>query len=207
MRIVTISREFGSGGRELGKRLADELGFAYYDSEILTEIANRAHVDENFVENVLNRSYTVDYAYSFRHTFARLSSMSHQAMELFAKQSEVLHTIAEKGEDCVIVGRGADVTLAEYNPFKLFVYADMPSKIERCKERADINERLSDKEIERRAKEIDKARAYYHDVDAEFKWGRKEAYHLCVNTTGVEIKDMIPSLAAYAARWFVKKGR
>lgn len=95
MNIITISREFGSGGRELGKRLADVLGYAYYDREILTEIANKANVEEGFVENVLNKSYTVNYAFSFRNTFTRLSPMSHQAMDLFKKQTEVLQMIAE----------------------------------------------------------------------------------------------------------------
>lgn len=69
MRIITISREFGSGGRELGKRLADELGIAYYDKEILAKIAENVRMNEHYIDRVLERSYTVQYPYTFRRSF------------------------------------------------------------------------------------------------------------------------------------------
>ncbi|MCM1543125.1 MAG: cytidylate kinase-like family protein, partial [Blautia sp.] len=61
MKIITISREFGSGGRELGRRLADELGFAYYDREIICKIAENLEMDEHYIEKVLDRGFTVSY--------------------------------------------------------------------------------------------------------------------------------------------------
>lgn len=69
MRIITISREFGSGGRELGKRLADELGIAYYDKEILAKNAENVRMNEHYIDRVLERSYTVQYPYTFRRSF------------------------------------------------------------------------------------------------------------------------------------------
>lgn len=69
MRIITISREFGSGGRELGKRLAEEMGFAYYDKEILSMISERMQMDEGYIEKELNKSITISYPYTIRLSF------------------------------------------------------------------------------------------------------------------------------------------
>ena len=68
--IITISREFGSGGRELGKRLADALGFSYYDKEIISAIAKESNFDEQYVEETLLRGLTPNYTLTFGHTFA-----------------------------------------------------------------------------------------------------------------------------------------
>jgi cytidylate kinase len=76
MRIITISREFGSGGRELGKRMADELGFAYFDREIITAIAQKRGLDENYVEHALDNSVATTFSFTFRHSFAMPPSFS-----------------------------------------------------------------------------------------------------------------------------------
>lgn len=106
--------------------------------------------------------------------------------------------------DCVIVGRCADVLCRDLNPFNIFVYADRVSKLQRCENRADEKEHLSEKEIFRKMKQIDKERAAYRELFTEEKWGRKESYHLCINTSGREIKTLVPAVAAYVNIWFGK---
>ena len=112
--------------------------------------------------------------------------------------------LAEK-EPCIIVGRCADVILKDYHPLNLFVYADAESKIQRCIDRAPEGEHLSRNDIARRMKQVDKNRAQYRQMFADNKWGAKETYHLCVNTSGHEIKDLIPGLAAFVRCWFGEK--
>jgi hypothetical protein len=81
----------------------------------------------------------------------------------------------------------------------------MPAKIERCRKRADEDENLSDRELEKRIKQIDKARADNHNIFSSRGWGDKSGYHLCVNTTGIEIKAVVPHIADYAKKWFSLK--
>lgn len=201
MRIITVSREFGSGGRELGKRMADVLGVAYYDKEIIAKIAERVKMDEGYIERVLDRSYTAQYPYTFRRSFAMMPPIYHRQPNLFAEQAKIIRELAEK-EDCVIVGRAADVLLWEKKPFNIFVYADMTAKLERCRERASEQEQLTDREMVQMAKRIDKDRASNYALIADHAWGDKRAYHLCVNTAGVKIPELVPLVAAYAQMWF-----
>lgn len=201
MRIITLSREFGSGGREVGKRLADELGVAYYDREIIAEVAEKSAMDENYVEYALDKGLLHNFRFTFSHTFSHVAMMNDNVCELFMVQNQVVRRLAENG-DCVIVGRSADAVLDDLHPFKLFVYADLPAKIARCRQRAGMGEELSDREIEKKIKQVDKARANYHSIVGNTGWGERESYHLCVNTTGLEIKQFVPLLADYARRWF-----
>ncbi len=201
MRIITVSREFGSGGREVAKRLADELGFAYYDSEIINEIAAHSELDPHYVEHMLEsgtpRNYVVTYSRSFHiHTAIDLN-----ITRLYAVQNKVIREIASRG-DCVIVGRGADMMLRDRNPFRIFVYADMESRIERCLGRMRDDEKLTLKELQKKIKQIDRGRAETHNIISDIKWGDKKGYELCINTTGVNIKALIPYLAEYAKNWF-----
>ena len=158
MRIITISREFGSGGRELGKRLAEELDFAYYDKEILSMISERMQMDEDYIEKELNKSITITYPYTIRRSFYQTPSQVNQVSKLLAEQNKIICSLAEK-EDCIIVGRGADAILREHDPFSLFIYADQASKVARCRSRAHKEERLSENELKRKMKQIDKSRA------------------------------------------------
>lgn len=201
MRIITLSREFGSGGREVGKRLADELGVAYYDREIITAVAEKSALDESYVEYALEKGLLHNFRFTFSHTFSHVSMMNDSVCELFMVQNQVLRQLAQNG-DCVIVGRSADAVLEEWQPLKLFVYADLPSKIARCRDRARVGEMLSDKDIEKLIRQVDKSRANYHSIVANTGWGKRESYHLCLNTTGLEIKEFIPLLADYARKWF-----
>lgn len=201
MKIITISREFGSGGRELGKRLAEKLGFAYYDKEILSMISKKMQMDENYIEKELNKSITITYPYTIRRSFYQTPSQVSQVPKLLAEQDKIIRFLAEK-EDCIIVGRGADAILREYHPFSIFVYADQESKVARCRNRAPEDERLSENELKRKMKQIDKSRAATYALVSEYSWGNKEAYQLCINTSGIMISQMVSCLADFVKIWF-----
>ncbi len=202
MKLITISREFGSGGRELGKRLADELGFAYYDREIIAEIASRMALDENYVDATLERGIEA-YPVHFGRSFAGMTVDYRYTIDVFVMQEKILKEIAVK-TNAVIVGRSADIILEDFKPLNIFVYADIESKIERCRKRASANEGLSDKKMARKIKAIDKKRAKSRGFFTSKKWGERSAYHLMLNTTGVEIKALIKPLSEYALSWFDK---
>lgn len=200
MKIITISREFGSGGRELGKRLADVLGWDYYDREIIAAIAERKGMDESYVEKALEQRVWQGMSLTFRGSF----SMGQQPMQtgLLLEQKRVVEGIAKVGRDCVIVGRNADVLLRQYETFNIFVCADQETKVRRCLERAPQGEQLSRREIEKKMKGIDKNRAQTREIIADGKWGVRSSYHLTVNTTGWDIKRLVPAVAEFARCWF-----
>ena len=111
-RIITVSREFGSGGREVGKRLAEKLGIAYYDREIITAVAQRSGLAEEYIASVSERGVDTYYPITFGHTFAYASALIDPQVEVMAEQNKLLRSLSEKG-DCVIVGRCADVAGAD----------------------------------------------------------------------------------------------
>lgn len=198
--VITISREFGSGGREIGKRLADVLGLAYYDSEIITMIAKETGMSEEYIKNISEKG-VYPYTFQFAKSFLNSSPVPNNQIQVFVKQNEVIKEIAKKG-NCVIVGRAANVILKEYDTIDLFIYADMKSKIERCKQKADENENLSEKEIEKKIIQINKNREKFHNVISNEEWGKKENYDLCINTSNIEVKEIIVPLKTYIENWF-----
>ena len=199
--IITVSREFGSGGRELGKRLADELGCRYYDREIVTALSEQTGMDPNFLDRQLESSSSrARYPIHFAQSFSQFAAVSDTAMHILSLETKLIRELAEQG-DCIFVGRAADALLEEKDPFKLFVYADEASKLARCRARASESEKLTDREMLRQMKRIDRSRAEFHDIIATQPWGERQAYHLCVNTTGVSIRDLIPAVAEYYRLW------
>ena len=160
-KIITISREFGSGGRELGKRLAEELGIPCYDHQIIEMIAKENGFDERYVANVSEKSIEAAYPMTIGHRFAMPSmEIMEQPIRVAAAQRQIIENFAKQG-DCVIIGRCADVIL-----------------------------------------QVDKNRAQYRQMYSDTKWGAKESYHLCVNTTERYMKEIVPGLAAYVRCWF-----
>lgn len=101
-----------------------------------------------------------------------------------------------------VIGRCADVVCRDMEPLNIFVYADTLSKLARCQERAGKDEHLSEKEMLRKMKQIDRERMMYRALFTEGTWGRKESYHLCVNTSGREIKSLVPAIGEYGKLWF-----
>ena len=193
--VITLGREFGSGGRELGRRLADRMQIAYYDKEILSEIAKRTQLTEEYIHNVVEHHPYPLLPITIGHSL--YPDMTFQIQQsVYIEQSNIIKEMAA-ASDCIIVGRCADYILRDIKPFRIFVYADMESRIRRCHDRAPEGEHLSDKEMKQMIQKVDKGRAQYYEFYTGEKWGDKSSYDLCINTSNVVIKDLVPHLAAF----------
>lgn len=197
-RIITVSRQFGSGGRELGRRLAELLGAAYYDREIVRAISEKSSLAESYVDQIVERHIVSYYPITVANS---LVSFSHDPLgalkgSIYAAQAEVLREMAQKS-DCVIVGRCADHILREFGPLNIFVCADMPSKMRRCREKhGDEYAALPDRELQRKIQSIDRARSRYYGSYTGKNWGDKLNYDICVNTSTGSIKKIAAGIAA-----------
>ena len=194
-KIITIGREFGSGGREFGRRLAEELNYEYYDKEIITEISKHTSLSEEYVKEVLEKKPHNLYPITIGQSMAIFNDyQTKQIQSIYTAQCEILKYLAEKS-NCVIVGRCADYILKEYNPYRIFVHASMESRINRCLSRKNENEDLDSKKLEKYFIIVDKDRAKYYEFYTYQKWGDKKNYDLCVNTTNVNIKEIVSVIA------------
>ena len=99
------------------------------------------------------------------------------------------------------------VLFSRTSPLKLFVYADMAHKLARCQHYEETGSTASPKELEREIKKVDARRTQYHGMFSRAGWGDRANYHLCLNTTGLEVKPLIPHPAGYAAAWFAMQGK
>ena len=159
-------------------------------------------LNADYVANVGEKCIEAAYPMTIGHRLAMMPvTVMDQPIRVAVAQRQLLEKFAQQG-DCVIVGRCADVILKDYHPLNLFVYADMDAKVERCMKRAPEGEHLTRSEMEKAIRRIDKERAQNHLMYADTKWGSKESYHLCVNTTHREIKQLVPALAQFCKDWF-----
>ncbi len=205
MRIITVSRQFGSGGRELGKRLSDLLGFDYYDREIIEALALKQGMDPETVRRELGSHGWHHYQMTFRNSFHQsVAGVPGQTGMLLA-QREILLEIAEAGNDCVIVGRDADVVLHENHPFRICVCADMQSRLERClrhEEKKPPEERIPEKEILRNIRRIDRNRRRTREILTGKSAVDGSGFDLTVNASGWEIKKLAEAVADFSRHWF-----
>ena len=195
-KIITIGREFGSGGRELGKRLAEDLGIAYYDGEIITAIAKRSELAESYVNQVVEKRIVAYYPITVASTMVAMPGDALYSVNrsIYAAQTDILREMAEKS-DCVIVGRCADHILADHHPLRIFVYSDLESKLARCRAKGGEDEDLSDKALTKKIRAVDKSRAQYYRFYTGQDWGDRQNYDLCVNTTGIKLKTLAALIA------------
>lgn len=194
-KVITIGREFGSGGREFGKRLAEYLQIAYYDREIITEISKKTKLAEEYIQQVVENKPSVSFPITIGNSFyAIFNPIVDGGGDVYVQQSNTLVDMVKRS-DCVIIGRCADYILKDYNPFKIFIYSDMPSKINRCIEKAPENENLTEKQLKQQILEIDKNRAKYYQFITGNKWADKSNYDLCINTTNMSIKNIAKCVA------------
>ncbi len=194
-KIITIGREFGSGGRELGKRLSELLGIAYYDREIITEISNKTKLAEEYVQQIVEKKPIVSFPITIGHTFYPIfNPVVDYNGNIYAQQSNTLLEMVNKSS-CIIIGRCADYILEDYNPFRIFVYSDMEFKIKRCRDNESEHENLSDKQLKQQILDVDKNRAKYYQFITGKKWGDRKNYDLCINTSKISIKDIAELLS------------
>ena len=204
--IVTISRQYGSGGRFIGGLLADELGIPFYDKEIIASVAASAGIDENYAERMLEEGMVKRVPLSFRCSVSGPAAVSAVSADLLIKQRSVIEAIGRAGRDCVIIGRNADCILREYSPFNIFVCADADTKLARFHAAGKGKDAMSDRAIIKSMREIDKSRAKIRELITDCRWGERTAYHLTVNTSGwSSIKELVPAVADFATRWFERK--
>lgn len=198
-KVITIGREFGSGGREIGRRIAEKLQFSYYDREIVTEIAKRTKLSEEYVERITEdrpyMPYPIHAGMSFNTAYYAYTEFD-RSLAVFAEQHNIIKELAEKS-DCIIVGRCADYVLKEKAPFRIFVFADTESKLKRCRERSPEDENLSDSKMKRNIRSIDRGRARYYNYFSQQKWGARENYDLLINTSGKDIRQISDAVANY----------
>ncbi len=197
-KIITISRQYGSGGREIGEKLAKELEVPFYDNEIIT----RAAKESGFAEAAFQRAEqkaTNSLLYSIA---MGLNSYGNQEFgfsalsiddQIYLAQSEVVHKMAEEGP-CVIVGRCADYLLREKkNVVNVFIWAKLESRVKRA---IEVYEMPAQKAAEQILK-IDKRRANYYNYHANEKWGRADNYNLCIQSDFIGIDATVELLKNY----------
>ncbi len=205
--IITIGREFGSGGREFGKRLAEELGYAYYDREIMEEISKRTQLAESYIQHIVEGTPGLYYPITIGKTLhaAEPDYLLRQYTSVYAEQANTIRDMAEKS-DCVIVGRCADYILREQHPLRIFVYADMASKLARCREKSHEDDALTDKQLARKIRKVDRNRSRYYTYYTGHKWGDRTNYDLMINTSSLSVKGAVHSLAELLRHEAEEKG-
>lgn len=196
--IITISREFGSGGREIGKQLAKELDIPFYDKELLEMASKQSGISkELFAKN--DESYSSSFLFSLvmgnYHSAqdGRISAELPLNHKIFLAQFEAIKKIGEEGP-CVIVGRCADYVLRSYpNVINVFLMGDMVDKKKRVLGSYDIEKDKAEDFI----KKTDKRRASYYNYYTDMKWGNAANYDLCINTSRLGIEGTVKLIRHY----------
>ena len=195
--IITIGREYGSGGRELGEMLAKRLGIAYYDKEILTRAAQESGICEEVME-------AHDEKGALTSLLGATASMGAMAgigfgmqvpmnQRIFQAQFDAITQLAQEGP-CVIVGRCADYVLRGPNVTHVFIYASQEHKVERIMRVEGVSEEKARELI----KKTDKQRKSYYNFYADGNWGMRSNYDLMLRTDGHSLEELVELIAAYA---------
>lgn len=196
--VITIGRQFGSAGREIGKRIAEYFDIPFYDKELLTRAAKESGYCEEMIKNHDERPTNsflynlVMDTYSFGYNASSFMDMpiSHK---VFLAQFDAIKAIADEGP-CVIVGRCADYALADReNALHLFIFGDEEDKIARIMQSYELTEQ--------KAKDLmikkDKQRQSYYNYYSSKKWGRADSYDLCINSSILGIEGTVKLIIQY----------
>ena len=199
--VITIARQYGSGGLEIGKKLADILGVRFCDRELITMAAEKSGLSADALHNVDEKASS-----SLLYTLAMGSSMIHSAVDvynmplndkLFIMQSHLIEELAEK-EPCVFVGRCADYILADHpGVFKIFIYADFDQRVRAISEEKNITLAEAKTNVIR----TDRRRANYYNYYTGKKWGRLENYDLAISSSVLGIDKTAEVIADIYRRW------
>jgi len=183
--VITISREFGSGGRTIGKRVAELLGYAFYDSEIVNQVAERSGFSSAFIEECgeyagARSSLLFSLATASQYTAGGMSVQD----KLYLEQENIIRELADKG-GCVIVGRCADYILRERkDALHVFICSDMESRAKRIVECYGKKDKSPEKRL---AEKDQKRRVYYRNYTGR-EWGAMKNYSLCLNSAALGLE-------------------
>ena len=192
-KVITISREFGSGGRELGVKLADKLGIPFYDKELISMAADDINIAEDAFQHYDEHIVVHDpLDRQFYHAFSEVYQIP-MSDQIFVAQSNVIRRLASYGP-CIIVGRCADMILTD--SLTLFIYAKMKDRIRRMLE-LESEAESDGKEMERRIREVDRKRKEYYQYYTGNTWGRAQNYHLCLDSGPVGVEGCLRAVLAY----------
>ncbi len=196
--IITIGRQFGSGGREIGEKVAEQLDIKCYDKELLTRAAKESGFCEEMLANHDERPTNsflynlVMDTYSFGYNASSFVDMP-ISQKVFLAQFDTIKKIAEEGP-CIIVGRCADYALSEFgNSPHLFIYADEAVRIRRISKKYEVNENKAKDMILKK----DKQRQSYYNYYSSKKWGRADSYDLCINSGVLGIQGTVKLICQY----------
>ena len=196
--IITIGRQFGSAGREIGEKVAAHFGIPCFDKELLTRAAKESGFCEEMIQNHDERPTNsflynlVMDTYSFGYNASSFVDMpiSHK---VFLAQFDTVKKIADEGA-CVIVGRCADYALSEYkNVLNLFIYGDEDCRVKRIMEKYS----LSDDKAREMIIKKDKQRQSYYNYYSSKKWGKAESYDLCINSSVLGVDGTVKLIIQY----------
>ena len=180
--IITIGRQFGSGGHEIGRKLAAELGYKIYDKELLKMQAEHSGIAEKVLEsydesptNSLLYSIVMDVYPSMNYVGTSLNQ------QIFQAQFDTIRKLKDEG-NCVIIGRGADYILRDCpNLVSVFITASLDMRVARVAE----YEKCSEAKARDIVNKSDKKRASFYNFQTEKKWGQASSYHLCIDSSAV----------------------
>jgi cytidylate kinase len=187
-RIITISREFGSGGRTIGKQLAAKLGIPCYDAELIEKIAEESGFSKEYIAE--NSEYSAGGHWLSNALSRDRNGHSYQD-DIWVLQRKIILDLAEK-ESCVIVGRCADYILKDKaDCLRVFIHSDLESRAKRIVEQ--YGER--DEAPMKRLQDKDKRRAAYYQFYTEMEWGEARNYHIALDSGALGIKKCVEILA------------
>ena len=192
--IITIGRQFGSGGHELGEKLAKRLSIPFYDRALLSAAAEHTGLTRDMIEN-LDEQPTNSFLYSLSVGSFGFSGDTPLPLnnQVFMAMTNAIREIAAKGS-CVIVGRCAEYVLADNDALvRVFVHADKDSRIRRIMEKLNLNER----DAKALMTKTDKKRASYHDFYCDNKWGATDSYDLSINSASLGIDNAVEMIAHF----------
>ena len=196
--IITIGRQFGSGGKEVGIRVAKELGIPFYDKELLQEAAKKSGLCEKIFENFDERPKSLLYSIAMdSYMFALPGTGVGDSLEqqVYLATFDTIRQIADKGP-CVIIGRCTDYALADNpNRLSLFIHAPLDVRIKRVAERQEISEEKARALINK----TDKRRASYYEYYSSQKWGAIESYDYCLDSSYLGIGRTVELIQALVA--------
>lgn len=195
-KVITIGREFGSGGREIGIKLAERLGIPFYDKEIITLAAETGGIDPQLVARNEEGASRVANRSKGRMQFFSFSYAPDFSDAIYLQQCKVIKDLAAKGP-CVIVGRCSDHVLRDEGSINIFIAASMPYKIQRKRLVAIEKKDYTDEQMARYINDMNAARANYYNHYTGGKWGNSGTYHLCVHSDLVGVEGSVETILTY----------